>query len=324
MTSLSHKVTKALLAVCILHGIVAAQSLSEADSLAAVKLATNPASKLAAAEDFVARFPNSNARLSIAQLVADEILKIKNGAVALALLERAQAIFTSEQERAILKPVALEAYAIGNRTDEAFSVAAEMLTANADDLYVLARMTQVGAEETRKRNGRYAQVSLQYGLKAIALIEADRKPSSVDDETWSTQKANLGQLYQQTAILYLGEGNTPEAKARLTKASTLSPRDPNNFALLGRVINADYVLQRKAYEAMPGGGPKQDALKRLDAMVDSMIDVYARAAGLATGRAEYQTLLQQVIPDLTTYYKYRHNQSTQGLQQLINRYRTGQ
>lgn len=317
----SLNVTKALLAVCILHGLVAAQSLTEADALTAVKLATNPTSKLAAAEDFIAKFPNSNARLGVARLVADEILKIKNGAVALVLLERAQAIFTSEPERAILKPVALEAYAIGNRTDDAFSLASEMFTANADDLYLLVRMTQLGAEEARKRNRKYANVSLQYGLKAIGLIEGDKKPSSVDDETWAAHKANLGQLYQQTAILYLATGNTPEAKARLTKASVLSPRDPNNFALLGRVINADYVLQMKAYEAMAEGGPKRETLKRLDAMVDEMIDAYARAAGLATGRAEYQTLLQQVIPDLTIYYKYRHNQSTKGLQELINRYR---
>ena len=31
--------------------------------------------------------------------------------------------------------------------------------------------------------------------------------------------------------------------------------------------------------------------------------------------------MQQVIPDLTNYYKYRHNQSTKGLQELINKYR---
>jgi hypothetical protein len=39
------------------------------------------------------------------------------------------------------------------------------------------------------------------------------------------------------------------------------------------------------------------------------------------GRQEYVQLMQQVIPDLTTYYKYRNNQSTKGLQQLINKYR---
>ena len=86
-------------------------------------------------------------------------------------------------------------------------------------------------------------------------------------------------------------------------------------------MSADYLAQRDACEVMPEGKSKQEALKALDILLDPMIDNYARAAGLATGRAEYQTLLQQVIPDLTIYYKYRHDQSIKGLQQLINRYR---
>jgi hypothetical protein len=37
---------------------------TETDALTAIKLATNPTTKLAAAEDFIAKFPNSNARKS--------------------------------------------------------------------------------------------------------------------------------------------------------------------------------------------------------------------------------------------------------------------
>ena len=108
----------------------------------------------------------------------------------------------------------------------------------------------------------------------------------------------------------------------MTKASTLSPREPSNFALLARVINVDYLAQRDAYEAMKDTKSKQEAQKKLESLLDSMIDAYARAVGLATGRVEYQTLLQTVIPDLTIYYKTRHNQSIKGLQELINRYRS--
>ena len=71
---------------------------------------------------------------------------------------------------------------------------------------------------------------------------------------------------------------------------------------------------------MPEGTPKQEAPKKLEIVLDSVIDAYARAAGLATGRAEYQQLLQQVILDLTTYYTHRHK-STKGLPELINQYR---
>jgi len=295
--TLNHKDTKVLkiaLYLCVLvvsQNVIQAQT--EADALTAIKLATNPTTKLTAAEDFIARFPNSNARLTIAELVSAEILKVRDGAVALALLERARAIFTTDQEREVFKPVALGAYALGDRPDDAFALASEMLAKNPDDLSVLVRMTQVGSEEARKRNRKHTEVALQYGLKAIALIEAG-----------TTHKADLAQLYQQTAILYLSAGNTEEAKSHFTKASTLAPQDPSNFALLGRVISADYVAESKSNQIV----------------LDSIIDAYVRAAALATGRPEYQALLQQVIPDLTTYYKQRHG-SIKGLQQLINRYK---
>ena len=297
-----------------------AQTANEAQALAAIKLATNPTTKLAAAEDFIAKFPKSDERLRIAEMIADEILKIKNGSVALALLERAKAVFNSEQEIEILNPVALEAYSIAERADDAFALAGQMLAKNPDDLHVLVRMARAGADEARKKNRKYSDVSLQYGLKAIAIIEKGTKPARVDDETWSNHKAQLGQLYQQTAILYLAAENADEAKSRLKRASELSPQDPSNFALLGRVINADYLAQLKSYEEMAEGKPKQDALKKLEDVLDLVIDSYARAAGLATGRPEYQSLLQQVILDLTTYYKYRHK-STKGLPELINGYR---
>ena len=325
MKSVNRRLTAVLVQACCVFVVAnvtaSAQSFTEADALAAVKLATNPTTKLTAAEDFIAKFPNSTARLSVAEVIAGEILKIKNGAVALALLERAQAIFTAEKEREVLKPAALEAYVLGNRPDNAFALAAEMLTKNPDDVQVLTRMAQAGTEEASRKNRKYVDISLQYGLKAIALLEANAKPASFTDEAWAVQRGKLDRLYQQTAILNLATGNAHEAKERLTKASTLSPQDPSNYALLARVINADYVVQKDAYEAMKDGKSKQEAQKKLDGLLDSMIDAYARAVGLATGRVEYQSLLQTVVPDLTNYYKTRHNQSIKGLQELINRYR---
>lgn len=299
MITLKHKHAKLLrvaLCFCVLvawSNFAHAQTVSEGDALAAIKLATNPTTKLAAAEDFIAHFPKSSARLSIAELIAAELLKIKNGAVALALYERAQAVFTNDDERKVLRPVALAAYTLGNRTDDAFALASEMLAKDGNDLPVLVKMTQLGAEEARKRNRKYADVSLQYGLKAISLIEADKRLGT---------DADLAQLYQQTAILHLSDGNNDEAQSRLRKAMALSPRDPSNFALLGRVLSADYVALKT----------KQD----VGGMLDQMVDAYARAAGLAMGRPEYQGLLQQIMPELTTYYKERHG-SVKGLRELI-------
>src|ERR1044071_2683811 len=272
----NRKLTRVLVqALCVFvvsNAAVSAQSTTEADALAAVKLATNPTTKLAAAEDFIAKFPNSTARVDVAEVIAGEILKVKNGMVALTLLERANAIFTSEKEREVLKPAALEAYVLGDKPDEAFALAAEMLAKNPDDIQVLARITQEGTEEASRKNRKYANTSLQYGLKAIALLEAETKPASVADEVWTLQRGKLDRLYQQTAILYLAVGNAQEASTRLTKATTLSPQDPSNYALLARVINVDYLTQKDAYDAMKDVKAKQETQKKLEALLDSMID----------------------------------------------------
>jgi|ERR1051325_1481952 hypothetical protein len=139
-----------------------------------------------------------------------------------------------------------------------------------------------------------------------------------------------------------------------SRSRSSKEQDPGNFALLGRVINVDqlhlllthslidrtthqlyqqtailnlaagnthYLTQLSTYESMPDGKAKQDVAKQLNSILDTVIDNYAHAAGLSVGRAEYQTLLRQVLPDLTTYYKQRNDGSIKGLQQLIDRYK---
>jgi hypothetical protein len=53
--------------------------LTEAEALSAIALASNPSTKLAAAEDFINRFPKNSSRTKAAELVAAEILKVQNG-----------------------------------------------------------------------------------------------------------------------------------------------------------------------------------------------------------------------------------------------------
>ena len=45
---------------------------------------------------------------------------------------------------------------------------------------------------------------------------------------------------------------------------------------------------------------------------------------LAAGNAHYQKLHDELLVDLKNYYSYRHNSSTEGLQQLIDKYKKPQ
>lgn len=296
-------------------------SQAEMQALRAISAAPSADAKLTAAEEFLKKYPKTNARAQVLETVANAIAQVKDPTQAVTLAEKAQPLFATPEEQNILKPVLVNVYANANRPDDAFRLAGEILAKDPEDVQILVQMSLTGTEQVKQKNLKYAPQTLQYGLKAIELIEANKKPAKMSEELWANHKAALPQLYQQTAILNLVAGNTKEAKDRLVKTTTLSPKDPYPFALLGFVLNDEYAKFVPLFQAMPAGAPKDAEKTRLEGLLDNIIDVYAHAAALATGRPEYQALLQQVVPDLTSYYKYRHNQSTEGLQQLMDKYK---
>ena len=302
--------------------LVAQQSSSREDvSFRAVAQATNAAARLAAAEDFVANFPESSKRPRVAGLVAEHIASIRNPEVAIAIVRRARSIFTAPQELESINSAALDVYVKANRIDEAFDLASELLSGKPGDISALSKMTYLGTEEARNKKLTHAETSLRFAGQAIDIIEKDQRPTGMTDSEWAAVKSTLPGLYQQIVLINLAQGKTDEAKTLIVKTTELGPKDPSSFALLGRILNVEYEKLLAAYEAMPDGNSKQEERRKLDTLLDNIIDAYARAAGLATGKAKYQGLLQQLIPDLVAYYKYRHNQSTSGLQALIQGYR---
>ena len=296
-------------------------SADESKAVSAINAAPDAAAKLAAAEEFVKKYPKSEARLQVAEYVAGQIAQLKDTAQKLALTDSFQKVFTGDKEIDAIKRVILEAYIAADRMDDAFSLAATMLTKNPEDLRVLEQMTFTGTEEVKRQHPKYLAQTEQYAAKAIALIEANRKPAFMDEASWSTDKAALPLLYQQTAILSLLSGKPAEAKAKLEKAIALNAAEPFNYVLLGSIFNDDYQQMAQTYRQMPESSQKQELWKKITAVLDDVIDKYAHAVGLSEGRPEYQKLHDQVLQDLTSYYKFRHSDSTAGLQQLIDKYK---
>ena len=300
---------------------VVQESSAEAAAFEAVKTATNAASSISAAEFFVSRFPHSSKRVLAARFVAEQLKTIRNAEIGITLVERARAIFTAPDELNFLQPVAFATYAKANRIDEAVAVASDLLSRKPYEFSILLQLMYLGAEEARNKKLSHVDLSLQYGARAIEIIEENKRPTDLSDEEWIEQKAALPALYQQMGILRLAQGKTSEATVNIRRATQLEPRNPTGFALLARILDEEYEKLRSAYDAMAEGPAKQETKDKLDVCLDELIETYARAAGLATGRREYLVLLQQVIPDLTKHYKLRHN-DTAGLQQLIEKYKS--
>jgi len=297
--------------------------LSEGENKAATAINSAPdaAAKLTAGEEFVKKYPKSVVRLEVAGYIAIHIGQVTDPAQKMALAEKFQTVFTEEKELDAIRPVLLDAYVANNRADDAFNVGAAALAKKPDDLRLLIRLTFAGTEAAKRRNGKYAAQSLTYGQKAIELMEANQKPADMDDAVWTSEKKMLPMLYQETGILLMVGGKPADAKAKFEKAVSLNPQDPVNYLFIGGIVDDQYQTMAKTYQQMPDSAQKQELMKKITATLDQIIDLYAHAVGLSMGRPEFQQLQSQVLEPLTAYYKFRHNQSIDGLQQLIDKYK---
>ena len=301
-----------------------APQVSEAEEKAIIKVrdAADPAAKLVAAEEFVKKYPKSTRRNEVVMYVATEISKMPDAAQQIPLIEKALTVFNQPGDADKFNTVLLDAYLKSSRIDDAFRVAASIIEKNPNDVIILTHMSLLGTDQAKARNPKYVQVSQTYGAKAIELIEANKMPASMDAAAWTQYKNQwLPHLYQSMGILAFVTGNKADAKAKLDKAVAVNSTDPVTYMLLGSLTNEEYQQLAAKHKEMAAGPMKDQTLKDAHMKLDEVIDMFARAVALSEGNAQYQQLHDQVLQDLTAYYKYRNGGKTDGLQALIDKYK---
>lgn len=297
-------------------------SSEERTLLATIREAKDPAVRMKAVAELIKKYPKTAVRPRVAQGAADEISAITDAKQKISFAQQYEAIFTEPSEKEIIAPVLIEAYASDDQADAAFTAAAPFLEQHPDSIRVLVSLLALGTREAKKQNGKYLSQSIQYGTKAAELFEADKKPAQFDDAHWKTYKeSTLPGVHQSLGLLYYASGKTTEAKDHYTKASQLAPSDAFNFLMLAALFNQDYQEAAKHYQTMTAGAARDAELKKTQATLDQVIDTYAHAVALAEGNASLEQVRQQYLADLETYYKYRHGGSTDGMQQLIDKYK---
>jgi tetratricopeptide (TPR) repeat protein len=301
----------------------AKQTVPEAEAKAAkaIGAATDINAKFVAAEEFVKKYPASKVRPQLAKYLSNEVFGVTDANQKLAIGQKYVAIFNTPSETRLVQPAMIDAYVQLARYDEAFDTASPFLASDPDDVQVRVLLAVTGADLAKNQNVKHIKASREYGAKSIELIEADKKPERMDNDGWVKEKAMLPMLYQQMAVMLLIQQNTTEAQAYLEKSVQLKPNDPFNYALLGSITNNEYQSLAETVQGLPDGKSKDEMLQKANLMLDKVIEQYAHAVGLAAGKPQYQPLRDQMMQDLTAYYKYLHKGSVEGLDKYIDTYK---
>ena len=286
-----------------------------------VEAAADAQGRLQAAGAFLKKYPKSELRPQLAQLVVAKIGDVTDLAQRLTLAENFRTLFNEPAEADLINPTLLSAYLKTNHTDEAFALAAKVADSLPNPVPLLTDLSFAGYAQAQQQIVKYLSQSIQYAGRAIELLESDKKPANLDAATWSDYKTKLlPSLYQVQGFLLFAGGDAATAKTKLTKAVALNPADAMNYALLGNIRNDEYQSLATQYKAATGA-TQTDLLKQAEAVLDQVIDDYAHAVALAAGNPRYQGMHDQLMQDLEAYYKYRHKGSTDGLQALIDKYK---
>lgn len=294
---------------------------AELKAAKALEAMTDVPAMIVAAGEFLKKYPKSALRPQVAPLVAERIGATLDPAQQIAQSESYLKVFTAPGDADHINPYLITAYTSSNRLDEAFALAATALDKSPDPIVAMINLTRAGLEESRKGNVKYIPQSRQHGLKAVALIEGDKKPAAVPAERWADYKTKwLPQLYQWLGMIALQSGDKADAKAKLATAVGLNPLDPINYVVISSMANDEYQRLAQEHKAATGA-EKAELFKKAQAQMDEVIDAYAHAIALAEGNPQYDGLRTQLRPDLEEYYKFRHNNSTEGLQALIDKYK---
>jgi hypothetical protein len=216
--------------------------------------------------------------------------------------------------------VLIDGYLRANRLDDGFRLAATWIEKNPTDVGTITHIALLGTDQVKKGDQKYVDQSQQCGIKAIDLIESNTR-GKLTDEQWNEYKVKwLPNLYQAVGITMMVKQNPAEAKIRFQKAASLNAADPLNWVMLGQLLNTRYQEMAQRFKGMTAGPARDELLKEIQALMDELIDNYAHAVAVASADLQYKQLHDQVLEDLTAYYKWRHN-GTAGLQPLIDKYK---
>ena len=205
---------------------------------------------------------------------------------------------------------------------KAFELGRQVLTDEPENVKVMTDLSYAGFLAATSKVNTYNADTLNYSKKAIQLIQAGTVPSSW--APYSGKDEALAYLNNTIGVLTI-QTNPSEALPFLLKAAQLEgklKKQPITYGYIGDAyqtgpydrLSAEY---KKLYEGKDETPESKLALENINQVIDRMIDAYARAVALSGTDPANQTSKAAWMETLTTWYKYRNNQSDAGLNEMI-------
>ena len=205
---------------------------------------------------------------------------------------------------------------------EAYALGRELLKAEPENLKVLIDLGANGYLVAGLNQPQLNTDALNAAKKAMALLDAgktvdDWSPLSGKDEALAYLNYTIGFLTVQSDpsaalknLIKAAQFETPLKKAAQTYGYIGGSYEEGPYAKL----SAEYTSKFKGQDETP---ESKLLLANINQIVDRMIDAYARAVSLAGTDSKLATQKAAWNERLTEWYKFRHNKTTDGMNEMV-------
>ena len=205
---------------------------------------------------------------------------------------------------------------------KAFEVGKAVLADEPENVKVMLDLAYAGYAAATAKNDSFTTDAINYAKRAMQLIEAGKGP-----ENWTPYSGKdeaLAYLNNTIGLLTV-QKNPSEGLPYLIKAANFESKLKKLPFTYGTIAGAyeagEYAKLSAEYKACCEGKDETPqsklALENINQVIDRMIDAYARAVALAGNDAANQAAKKEWMESLSTWYKYRHNQTDAGLNEMI-------
>ncbi|HEY8459841.1 MAG TPA: hypothetical protein VIM99_05635 [Blastocatellia bacterium] len=300
-------------------------SEGEQKAIEKIKSASGVAEKLKAAAEYLKKNGKSQMRPRVAAYVSDEIAKVTDHKQRIGFVETFTKTFNQAEEADLIKPTLIEALIATNRFEDAFNEGSKHVERKPDDVIVLTMLATAGANQASiKIQSNQAppagmlQKASDAGSKAVELLEADKKPEQMDVAFWNNFRNTwLPRLYSAQGTILFVNKDKAAARDKLEKAVGLDPYDLSTLLMLRNIANEEYMALAERYQKERNQTVLNEALQKMDELIDWL----ARAAAVTEGNAQQEPIYKQIMEQLNEMYAFRHDNKTDGLKELIQKYK---
>ena len=205
---------------------------------------------------------------------------------------------------------------------EGYALGKDILATEPENLKVLVDLGANGYLVLPLKNPALTAEALDYATKALQMIESGK---TLDDwQPLPSKEVAVAYLNYTIGAINLEKDPAASLKNLLKAVQFETPlkKSPYTYAYIGGAYETGpYAKQSEEYNIKYKGKDETPesklALANINQLVDRIIDAYARAVALAGADTKFSTVKAAWTENLTNLYKFRNNNTTEGLDQLI-------